>query len=197
MRAGATLYISWNDTFLDAMEEVGGIEVAFRQGTGGSNVCDFGDFKHTFGYSVKRRFNALTAETLAKNQDGEGVFFKNRYGKGTVYVFIHNFEKTYYGAAGKYEGDAWKVWAKVCPVNRLVQTGNKNVFVSEHCFGGGRCGVVVVNNGGRTYSGTPQLWKNWRVTRALTDDPDLAKWEDGKLTLAPCAGILLMAEKNK
>ena len=195
VRAGATLYLSWNDTFLDAMEEVGGIEVAFRQGTGGANVCDFGDFKHTFGYSVKRRFNALTAETLAKNQHGEGVFFRNRYGKGTVYVFAFPFEKTYYNAAGKYEGDAWKVWAKVRPVNRLVQTGDKNVFVSEHCFGGGRCGVVVVNNGGRTYSGTPQLWKNWRVTRALTDDPDLAKWEDGKLTLAPCAGILLMAEK--
>ena len=51
-------------------------------------------------------------------------------------------------------------------------------------IGGGRCGVVVVNNGGRTYSGTPQLWKNWRVTRALTDDPAAAKWEDGKLTLA-------------
>ena len=195
VRAGATLYLSWNDTFLDAMEEVGGIEVAFRQATGGSDVCDFGDFKHSFGYSVKRRFNALTAETLAKNQHGEGVFFRNRYGKGTVYVFAFPFEKTYYGAAGKYEGDAWKVWAKVRPVNRLVQTGDKNVFVSEHCFGGGRCGVAVVNNGGRTYSGTPQLWKNWRVTRALTDDPNLAKWEDGKLTLAPCAGILLMAEK--
>ena len=88
------------------------------------------------------------------------------------------------------------MWAKVRPVNRLVQTGDKNVFVSEHCFGGGRCGVVVVNNGGRAYSGTPQLWKNWRVTRALTDDPDLAKWEDGKLTLAPCTGILLMTEKS-
>ena len=119
-------------------------------------------------------------------------------------MFAHNFEKTFYGAAGKYEGDAWKVWAKVCPVNRLVQTDDKNVFVSEHCFdggqgsgrpAGGRCGVVVVNNGGRVYSGMPRLWKDWRVTHAITDDSDLAKWEGGRLSLAPCAGILLMAEK--
>ena len=102
VRAGATLYLSWNDTFLDAMEEVGGIEVAYRQRTGGQDVCDFGDFKLPVGYAVKRRFNALTAETLARNQAGEGVFFRNRYGKGTVYVFIHNFEKTSYGASGKY-----------------------------------------------------------------------------------------------
>ena len=195
VRAGATLYLSWDDTFLDSMEEVGGIEVAYRQQTGGSDVCDFGDFKHTFGYSVKRRFNALTAETLARNQDGEGVFFRNRYGKGTVYVFAHNFEKTYYADSGKYEGDAWKVWAKVRPVERLLATGDKNVFVSEHCFGGGRCGLLVVNNSCRPYVGAPALKDGWRVSQALTDDPALARWEDGKLTLAPCAGILLLAEK--
>lgn len=196
VRAGATLYLSWNDTFLDDMEKVGGVEIAFRQRTGGADVCDFGDFRRTFGYSVKRRFNALTAETLARNQDGEGVFFRNRYGKGTVYVFIHNFEKTYYGAAGKYEGDAWKIWAKVRPVNRILKTGDKNVFVSEHCFGGGRCGVLVVNNGAQAYDGTPEIWKNWRVRRAVTDDPTAAKWSDGRLLLAPNAGILLLTAKE-
>ena len=55
--------------------------------------------------------------------------------------------------------------------------------------------MVVVNNGGRVYSGMPRLWKDWRVTHAITDDSDLAKWEGGRLSLAPCAGILLMAEK--
>ncbi len=195
VRAGATLYISWNDTFLDSMEDVGGVEVAFRERCGGSDVCDFGDFKRTFGYSVKRRFNALSAETLAKNQNGEGVFFRNRCGKGHVYVFVHNFEKTYYGAGGKYEGDAWRIWAKVCQVEPLLSAGDKNVFVSEHCFGGGRCGLLVVNNSGRAYSGTPTLKNGWHVAGAITDAPESAKWEDGKLTLAPCAGILLMAEK--
>jgi len=177
------------------MEEIGGVEVAFRANGWGKDVCDFGGFRLTFGYSVKRRFNALTAETLAKNQNGEGVFFRNRYGKGTVYVAAHNFEKSFYAASGKYEGDAWKVWAKVRPVERLLATGDKNVFVSEHCFGGGRCGLLVVNNSGRPYAGAPALKGGWRVNQALTDDPALAKWEDGKLALAPCAGVLLMAEK--
>ena len=196
VRAGATLYLSWNDTFLDAMEEVGGIEVAYRQRTGGQDVCDFGDFKLPVGYAVKRRFNALTAETLARNQAGEGVFFRNRYGKGTVYVFIHNFEKTSYGASGKYEGDAWRVWAKVRPVNRILKTGVANVFVSEHCFGGGRCGVVVVNNRDVPYEGTPEIWKNWRVRRVVVEDPANASFIDGKLKIAPCAGVLLFMAKD-
>ena len=196
VRAGATLYLSWNDTFLDAMEEVGGIEVAYRQRTGGQDVCDFGGFKLPVGYAVKRRFNALTAETLARNQAGEGVFFRNRYGKGTVYVFIHNFEKTSYGASGKYEGDAWRVWTKVRPVNRILKTGVANVFVSEHCFGGGRCGVVVVNNRDVPYEGTPEIWKNWRVRRVVVEDPANASFIDGKLKIAPCAGVLLFMAKD-
>ena len=197
VRSGATLYLSWNDTFLDSMEEVGGIEVAYRQQTGGADVCDFGDFRQTFGYSVKRRFNALTAETLAKNQNGEGVFFRNRYGKGTVYVFAHNFEKTGYATSGKYEGDAWKVWEKVRPIERLLAVGEKNVFVSEHCFDSGRCGLLVVNNSGHPYAGMSALRKGWHVNQAITDDPELAKWEGGKLALAPCSGILLMAERDE
>lgn len=124
---------------LAAQNEEGdcGIEIGSREKIGGADSCDFGDFKQMFGYPVKRRFNALTAETLAKNQSGEGVFFRNKYGKGSVYVFIHNFEKTYYNSAGKYEGEAWRIWAKVRPVNRILKTGVANIFVSEHCFGGG------------------------------------------------------------
>ena len=195
VRAGATLYLSWNDTFLDSMEEVGGIEVAYRQLSDGTDICDFGDFRLSFDCSVRRRFNALTAETMAKNQNGEGVFFRNRYGKGTVYVLAHNFEKTWYAASGEYESDAWKVWAKLRPVERIAKTGDKNVFVSEHFFDAGRCGILAVNNSGRTYAGAPAIKDGWRVYQAQTDDPSSAKWEDGRLTLAPCSGILLMAEK--
>ena len=44
VRDGATLYLSWNDTFLDSLEEVAGVEVVFREKSGGADVCDFGDF---------------------------------------------------------------------------------------------------------------------------------------------------------
>lgn len=192
VRNGATLYLSWNDTFLDSMEEVGGVEVAFRERRGGTDRCDFGDFVQDFGYSVKRRFKALSAEVLARNREGEGVFFRNRYGKGTVYVFVHNFEKSFCTRAGQFEGDGWRIWAKVCPVSRLLATNVPNLFVSEHRFADGRCGLVLVNNSTKPYSGRPALAKGWRVTNALTDDPALARWTDGRLELSGNAGLLLI-----
>ena len=161
VRDGATLYLSWNDTFLDAMEDVAGVEVAFREKRPGTDICDFG----------------------------------NRYGKGTVYLSIHNFEKTFYEGAGRYEGEAWKILAKVRPVAHLVETGDNNVFASEHDFGDGRIGVLLVNNASIAYDGDLTIREGWHVLSTLTDDADAAKFAGTTLTLAPCAGILLMLEK--
>ena len=198
VREGATLYISWNETFLDSMEDVAGVEVAFREKRPGADVCDFETFKVEVPYSVKRWFNALTAETLAKNKSGEGVFFRNRYGRGTVYLSIHNFEKSLYAGSGGYEGDAWKIWAMVRPVSRIVETGDKNVFVSEHHFADGRVGAILVNNSRTPFEGAVSVREGWSVAGSTTDDAALARWCDGnRLTLSGNAGILLVLEGKK
>lgn len=197
VREGATLYISWNDTFLDSMEDVAGVEVVFREKRPGADVCDFGTFKVEVPYSVKRRFNALTAETLAKNKSGEGVFFRNRYGSGTVYLSVHNFEKSLYAGSGGYEGDAWKIWAMVRPVSRIVETGDKNVFVSEHHFADGRVGAILVNNSRMPFEGAVSVREGWSVAGSTTDDAALARWGDGnRLRLSGNAGTLLVLEEK-
>ena len=193
---GATLYLSWDDTFLDSIEEVCGIEIDSREATGDVLECAFPGFNMTLGSGVKRRFRALTAETLATDKAGNGVFFRNRYGKGTVYTLGVPMEARLYKMAGKYETDAYRIYKMVRPVTRLLETGARNVTVTEHCFGGGKCGVVVVNNSPKPYAGTPKLLAKWRVERALTDNAELAKWNDGKLELGPNSGILLMMVKE-
>ena len=194
--AGATLYLSLNDTFLDGLEEVAGIEIDYRDGNGETLDCTFPGFNLTLGSGVTRRYRALTAETVAKDKKGNGVFFKNRYGKGRVYTLTVPLEARLYKMAGKYATDAYKIYELVAPTWKLLKTGSRDVVATEHCFGGGRCGVVVVNNSPVPYAGTPEIAKGWTVRRALTDAPELAKWQDGKLELGPNAGILLMTAKE-
>jgi len=145
---------------------------------------------------VRRSFRALTAETLATASDGRGVFFRNRYGKGTVYTLACPLEARLYKTAGKYETDASRIYSLVTSPWRVMRTHSRDVVTTEHCFGGGKCGVVVVNNSPKPYAGTPELAANWRVTDALTDDGEKAKWTDGRLELAGNSGILLMTEKK-
>lgn len=195
--AGATLYLSWDDTFLDELEQVAGIEIDSREACGDVMECKFPGFSLTLGSGVKRSFRALTAETLATAKDGRGVFFRNRYGKGTVYTLAVPLEARLYKMSGKFASDAYRIYQTVCPGWRVLKTGSRDVVATEHCFGGGKCGVVIVNNSPVPYSGKPEMAENWKVVSALTDDAEKAKWTDGTLELAGNSGILLMTEKIK
>lgn len=177
IRAGATLYLSWNDTFLDEMDVVGGVEVTYR------------DMKKTI-------LQPTTAEVLERNAAGEGVFFLNHYGKGKVYVLAYPMERRLYGGAGGYAGDACRYYRMVCPKTLVLKTAVRDVTVSEHRFDDSRCAVIAVNNGAVPYSGVPAIASGWRVVDAITDDADAAKWEGGKLSLAVNSGILLRLAKE-
>ena len=196
VRAGATLYLSLDDTFLDGLEAVTGVEVDFREASGEAVACKGEGWSFSFWSPVKRRFRALTAKPLAKDAAGNGTFFVNDYGKGKVYTLVAPLESALYRSAGKFASDAYRLYETVAPVWKLVKTGSRDVVATEHCFGGGKCGVVVVNDSATPYAGTPEIAKGWTVTSALTDDPSQAKWTDGKLELGPNAGMLLMTEKR-
>ena len=196
VRGGATLYLSLNDTFLDSLDKVAGIEVAFRERRGGEDVCDFGDFRLKVPYEVKRRYQSLTAKVLARNQDGEGVFFVNDYGQGKVYAFAHDIERSFYAAAGQYAQPGWKVYRRVCAVSRAVTTEKPDILVSEHPLADGRIAVIAVNNDPNPYEGRPTVAEGHAVVQALTDDESEAAWDGGRLRLAGNAGILLMLGKT-
>jgi len=177
VRNGATLYLSRDGTFLDDIDVISGIEIERRDRKG-------------------VRYRTTTAEVLDKNAADEGVFFLNRYGKGLVYTLGFPMEKQIYDGSGGFDSDDYRRYARVCPVERHLQTGARDVCLSEHRFADGRIGALIVNNGETDYAGVPTLEKGWRVAEALTDDSAAAEWKDGKLKLDRHAGILLMLEKD-
>ena len=113
-----------------------------------------------------------------------------------MYLFAHNFERTFYGSAGRYESDGFRIWRKVRPVSRIVETNDKNVFVSEHPFGDGRVGIILVNNSRTGFDGALKVRDGWTVVEAFADDPELAKRDGDRLALEPCAGVLLVVKKK-
>lgn len=202
VRDGATLYLSWSETYLPALDEVCGVELDYREKATDKLELVFdvpGGEKFAFrtSQSVRRHFIAQGAEVLARNADGEPFAFRNRYGRGTVYTLGFPMERQAYATAGGYDGNAWRIWRMVCPVRRLVETGNPSVNASEHYFTADRCAVVVVNNGVSPFSGKLQTADGWRVLSSVTDDASLAGWANGVLRLDSGAGIVLVLEKSE
>ena len=174
---GATLAISWNDTFLSGHEEVFGAEIESR--TPGKPV-----------------FRPLTAEVLEREADGRPYLLKNRYGKGTVYLMTRPLATALNAKTGGFDSKAWQYYARVCPRAALVEDGVRDVTASEHPFADGSVGVVLVNNSPKAVEAKPKVAAGWRVAESWTDDAAAAGWKDGSLRLDGNAGILLVLRRD-
>lgn len=180
VREGATLYISWNDTFFPRLHEITGVELQSRKvGNDGKAVA---------------MFAPLTAEKAMDLPDGNALY-RNRFGKGTVYYVTYPMESRLYARTDGFSCDAWKAYAAICPTPQLVDDGERDVTTSEHYFSADKAAVIVVNNALEPYVGTPKIAEGWRVASALTDRPDLARWQAGRLELGTNAGVLLMLNR--
>ena len=200
VRAGATLYVSWSETFLPALEEVCGMELDYREKTTDKLDLAFDipggeKFRCKATVGMRRHFISQGAEVLAKNANGEPFFFRHRYGKGLVYTLGYPLESQAYETVGGYAGDAWKVWKTVCPVKRIFASGSSMVNASEHYFADGNCAVVVVNNSPEAYAGVPTIAAGWKVASVVTDDETDVRWTDGRLELGANAAALFKLVK--
>lgn len=196
VRGGATLFLAWDDTYLTRLNEVCGVEVISRRETQGTMTYEFDGFSLTLPRLVRVVFRSRGAEVLAHDAEGNPCFFRNRYGKGTVYTLGFPLERLLYNTAGLYDSDAWKIYAEVCPKKQLAASGSPFVTGSEHYFDDRKAAVLLVNNGMTPFAGTPEIAPGWRVVSAHTDDPDAAAFENGTLSLDGNAGILLMMERE-
>lgn len=182
VRNGATLYLSWDDTFLDEMEIVGGVQVAYRNGNGNTTLepCTINGQKG--------------AEIISFRSDGRPELFKNKYGNGTVYVLSHPMEKELIKGVGGFDGDSYKIYAKVLPKETIVSTVDKNVCVSEHYFNADDCAVMLVNNSPKAFSGKINILPGWQLAGCLNEESGKEAWNQepkNKISIPANSGILL------
>jgi len=180
VREGATLYLSWNDTFFPRLHEMTGVEVEER------TVSDWGTSEATF--------KVLTAQKVRDMGQGHALY-RNAFGKGTVWYVTYPMEKRLYAKTRGFESSAFEVYRTVWPTPQLVEDGERDVTTSEHVFADGSRAVLIVNNAAKPYMGRPNVAAGWKVAATHSDRPDLAKWTEGALTLAPNAGILLILKR--
>ena len=189
VRNGATLYLSWNQTYITDIEEVFGVRVEEYRPRKGEETVDLGGFGVSVKLPDETVFSATTAEVLARDGKGVPVLFMNRYGKGKAYLL--SFAPEAEANHELYEGDFYKLYSRICPVKRLVSVSSPEVSVSEHFVSARKVYVVAVNNSLQSFSGAVAVAPRWRVAGCRTDRPDLASFANGRFEMAPDTGVLL------
>ena len=181
VREGATAYFSWEEASLSPFDEIFGVEVAGQESR--EEPAEFTFAGETYRIRANRRLilRSIGAEVLACEKNGNPVFIRNRYGKGTIYLLTLPFEFDLCSRPGVFEaGSAEKVrkiyqaFAGPALAERHLFSEDPLITLTEH-FDGSTWWCVAVNNGqeAKTPRFTPA--ENWRIdTPAAQMEPGTA-----------------------
>lgn len=195
VRAGATLYIALEDTYLSHLEDITGVGVVARRVVNHTLHAVFNDFTLDIPVKVRYDFEVTSAKTLGNDADGMPIFFEAQYGQGRVLTLAFPLERTCIERTGLFDGDAWKIYAAILPKQRLVTSNNAKLIITEHPFDDDHCACVLVNNSATPIDEDVEIAAGWRVVSAYADI-DSATFADGVLSLPPNAGVVLELRRN-
>ena len=131
-------------------------------------------------------FNALSARkliidpgeatVLAKEEDGNPVFLRSRYGKGTIYLLTFPIESdlaTLTGAFDKgqpaYAG-IYKQIAQSLIAERVLVQDNPFIGVTEHSLAENEKIVILINYSQEDITVKPVFKSGWKIAKNLYGD---------------------------
>ena len=136
------------------------------------------------------------AEILAEDDEKNPLFFRNRYGKGTVYTFAYGIERNAFVTPESFSSDIWKVYREILGErSALVSADIPQILCSDHFFDDHSAASIVYNCTSTQQTVPLQVDENWSIDAFYSDTAN-AVWKNGKITLPSGAGICFILKKS-
>lgn len=189
VKEGATLYISLDDGALSPFESIFGVEVESREARTAPARVKFGNETFILPSPFRLNLRKTHAEVLAAEEDGNPVFIRAKYGKGTVCLLTLPLELDLAGRPGAFHKTSEPEWrrfyrafAQHVIAKRLVRTGNPLVTLTEHPDAATpeRCHCVAVNNSAVPIRPEFEIADGWKLEKEL---PELAPFSGAPFRL--------------
>ncbi|MBF0246316.1 MAG: hypothetical protein HQL31_13810 [Planctomycetes bacterium] len=208
VQAGATLYLSMDDVYVDHLGEVFGAEVRSRytDPAAGAFQFDLPGGPVRLALPVKNVFEmrAISAEVLGKDDAGRPAFFASHFGKGKVFLLNFPLERLMMETPSAFRSppgeDAWKLY-RLFSVELLrshvLHKEQPLLSVSEHLLEPTSLAAIAINNSPGEIEAELAITGGWRYSRCIPDHPEVSPQEE-KLTfnLGPNEGVVLLLERN-
>jgi hypothetical protein len=193
---GATLFISLDDCFQTGLEELCQAAIVKRDEQPSDIRIQSGDIDFTISSGVRRIMESRGAEVLASDDNGNPVFFKCSYGKGTVYTFAYGIERLAFNQTGSFSTGIWKIYRTFLGRRtRLISTEIPQILCSDHYFDCGNAVSIVYNCTSSKVSVPLSVAPGWEIS-AFYSDTEESLWQDGNITLPAGAGICLILKSG-
>lgn len=189
VEAGATLYLSMDDTYLDHFAEFFGAEthVRFAATSPASYELNLEGGKIHLELPTKtvHDMRPRGAEVLGHDAAGRPACFSTTYGDGKVYLLSFPLESLMMERPGAFlspgSADAWKLYAflgKGLPRRRILTKNHPFLSVTEHPLSEQETACVVVNNDTQDITDELAVADGWSLRRSF---PEGVEAKDGRL----------------
>lgn len=171
---GATLCITFNNGHLVDLPEIVGAESKGLM-TNVTHTVKIGDEVLHYGGN-ELLLNPTTAEVLYKNEEGNPVLLKNKYGKGYVYFVNFDLEGTALGQVDGFNKDpyylVYKEVAKEIIEDKPVLVDDRNIGITVNPEDENTCVVTVLNYSDHTISPEIRIKDGWKIKEVLYGNPE-------------------------
>ena len=152
VREGAVLYLCADTGLLRQIPEMTGVEIAYRERVDAEKTMRMGEEELPIRTAYFYRPESADAQILAVDEDGEGVFFRRRYGKGSVFFLTLPLETYLAGKAGAFYREdqprydlIYREAARAAGVRRVCDSDSPFVRLTEHWIDDHSLYVVAIN----------------------------------------------------
>ncbi len=152
VRNGAVLYLSINNALLRNLPQISGVDFSYRE-----EICSIKNIKfNDVSLPVYSRYFLMpegsTSEIIARDEDGNGVFFKNSYGKGMIYFLSLPLEKYLAESKGAFFKNStydysvfYREAASCADVHRAADSDNPYIRLTEHIIDDNSLYIFAIN----------------------------------------------------
>ncbi len=195
---GSTLFISAGAGLIRNIPQMTGVSIAYREKIDSERIVNFGGEKLPVYTEYLLKPESSEAEVLARDENGDGIFFKNRVGKGWVYFLTVPLEKHLAKMSGAFFKDnipnyavIYRELAKASGVNRTADCENKYIRFTEHIADDGSTYIFAINYNNKREEATLDINGSYDVSVVFGNG-----FDGKKLTLNENDGVLLKAVKK-
>lgn len=202
VKAGATLYMSLGDVYLNTFNEPLGIELLTnikRRGNLQFNYKFLGDsLRFTTSAERKLSINTKAAKVLATEADDSAALIEAEYGKGKIFLLTFPLEANLTATTGAFDKGApayaaiYKQVAEEVIAQRVVGQQNPFVGTTEHNISRNEKVVVLINYSAEPAVSTLLLKAEWTFSGMLYGNSPASH----SLTIPANDAVVLRITKN-
>ncbi len=195
---GAVLYMCADTGLFRQVPQITGVEIAYREKISAPKTVNINGNALPINTTYFYKIENADAEVVATDENGEGVLFKHKLGKGYIYFLTLPLESYLSEKSGAFFKEnqpsydlIYRELAKTAGISRVCDSSNPYIRLTEHIIDDNSLYICAINYNNKTETSTLSIPENYNVSVIWGED-----FTENTITLKNNDGMILKLDKK-